>query len=133
MIRLIAGLSACVLGLSLPNAAISREAPASPAYDACMVAAGGVTLAMRNCSAAEYRRLDHELNQRYTALMRTLPRGRARELRAAERQWLAERKRTCDRAGAEAEGGTLQLVLVDNCYVERLRERVAVLAAMQRR
>ena len=105
----------------------------SATYDACMVAAAGVTAAMRDCSSTEYDRLDKILNARYQAAMKSLPSAKGNALRASERRWIADRKRKCDAAGADEGGGTLALIIVDQCYLDSLYDRVAVLTAMQGR
>ena len=104
----------------------------SATFRTCSRNAGGVTVAIRDCTSAEYHRLDAKLNQRYKSLMRSLPKAKANALRLSERRWLAERKRTCDVAGKEEAGGTLETLMIDSCYLESLAGRVDLLKAMQR-
>ena len=93
---------------------------------------GGVTVAIRDCIDAEHTRLDGELNRRYRALMRGLPSAKAQALRQSERRWLIDRKRKCDAAGNSEAGGTLQMIMIDSCYLDSLYDRVSTLRAMQR-
>lgn len=115
--------------LSLPAAAHPAASGQrfSATYRTCMAKASGVTVAMRDCSSAEYARLDSELNRRYRKLVTSLPRAQATALRNAQRRWIVERDRTCARAGAEEEGGTLALIITDRCYLDQVHERVLVL------
>ena len=120
--------------LAATTAAVSAtpDRQYSATFKTCSRNSGGVTVAIRNCTSAEYERLDAELNQRYRSLMRSLPKAKANALRLSERNWIAMRKRKCDAAGKENEGGTLELIMIDSCYLDSVYDRVAVLAAMQR-
>jgi uncharacterized protein YecT (DUF1311 family) len=40
-------------------------------------------------------------------------------LRTSERAWLKVTKATCDHAGDDNEGGTLQAIEIDDCYVSQ--------------
>lgn len=105
----------------------------SPVFDRCMQESGGVTTSMRDCFGSEYQRLDAELNTRYRTLMTSMPKAKSQSLRVQQRAWLAKRKRVCDASGDEEAGGTLQLVMIDQCYLDSLYDRVAMFKAMQRR
>src|SRR4051794_15488225 len=78
----------------------------SAEYRHCMDKSGGVTASMRDCSGAEFARLDRALNIAYREAMARLDGGGKVTLRDAERQWLKTRWKQCDHKAAE-EGGTL--------------------------
>ena len=112
--------------------AFAAERRYSENFTSCSRQSGGVTVAIRDCIDAEHTRLDGELNRRYRALMRGLPSAKAQALRQSERRWLIDRKRTCDAAGNSEAGGTLQMIMIDSCYLDSLYDRVSTLRAMQR-
>ena len=97
----------------------------SDAYVRCMDASGGVTIHMRDCSAAEHDRLDVQLNSVYRTAMARLPSQAMRfRLRDLERSWLVTRWDSCKRRWAD-ETGTLGLVLVDACLLSEMQRRIA--------
>jgi uncharacterized protein YecT (DUF1311 family) len=113
-----------VLAATAAALSATPERRYSAEFEACSRKTGGVTVAIRDCIGDEYQRLDTDLNRRYRLLMRTLPKARANALRISERK--------CDVAGKENDGGTLELIMIDSCYLDSLYDRVAVLEAMQR-
>jgi uncharacterized protein YecT (DUF1311 family) len=121
-----------VLAATAAALSATPERRYSAEFEACSRKTGGVTVAIRDCIGDEYQRLDTDLNRRYRLLMRTLPKARANALRISERRWIVERKRKCDVAGKENDGGTLELIMIDSCYLDSLYDRVVVLEAMQR-
>ena len=92
---------------------------------------GGVTINMRNCSAAEHERLDALLNSTYQSALTRLPSDAAREqLRAQQRHWLKTRYDHCDERLEEAgEGGphsgTMALLILDACGLSEMDRRIA--------
>ncbi len=122
-----------LLSVPLPTlAALTQPRAYSADYQRCMAGSGGVTVAMRDCSATEHDRLDAELNRRYRGLMSSLPPSKAVALRNAQRRWLVDRRRVCDAAVRKEGAGTLALIVGDGCYLDRLYDRVAELQAMKR-
>jgi uncharacterized protein YecT (DUF1311 family) len=95
----------------------------------CMNASGGVTVAMRDCSAAEYDRVDSRLNANYRRVMARLPQARAGALRASQRRWLQTRWTRCDN-DPDLEGGTLDLIIRDSCVLTELTRRTLWLGRM---
>ena len=68
----------------------------SPQFRQCVQGSGGVTAAMQNCMAGEYRRLDRALNVAYREALRRLPSNAARSrLRDLQRTWLKTRWDIC--------------------------------------
>ena len=101
------------------------EATFNPELAKCMDAAGGVTVEMRNCSAAELDRLDVVLNREYRAAMARLPSTAAKSrLRRDERTWLRVRHKHCASEAAPEEGGTLWLIMMDQCGLGVVAERI---------
>jgi uncharacterized protein YecT (DUF1311 family) len=105
----------------------------SPDYRRCMDSSGGVTSNMRDCSYAEWQRLDVRLNHAYRAAMVRLASRTARDrLRTLERRWLATRYRRCDR-DARHVGGTLGIVTSDACSLDENIRRILWLERYGRR
>jgi len=99
------------------------ERVVSAEYRKCMDSSGGVTAAMRDCSATEFDRLDAKLNAEYrNAMSRLQPNDRVK-LRQLERDWLKARWRECDRSMAKEAGGTMALVISDGCRLSELARR----------
>ncbi len=94
----------------------------SPALNQCMRRSGGVTVAMRECSSAEYRRMDARLNANYQRVMGRLPQAQQQRLRASQRRWLQTRWNHCDNH-PDLEGGTLDLIIRDSCTLDELTRR----------
>ena len=99
------------------------ERVVSPDYKACLASSGGVTVQMRDCSAAEFGRLDAKLNAEYRSAMSRLQQNVRLKLRQFERDWLKVRWRECDRKMAEEDGGTLALVISDGCRLSEIARR----------
>lgn len=100
------------------------ERVVSVEYKKCEGEAAGVTAEMRDCSAAEFDRLDAQLNDEYReAMLRSRPSERAM-LRQLQRRWLATRWRECDLAMAKEEGGTLALLIGDGCRLTEMARRI---------
>lgn len=120
---------ATTLLLSAAMAATAGAAPAqdkpaqTPAFDACMDRAGGVTVEMRACISEEHGRQDAVLNTNYRALMRLLPPERQAALRAAQRAWIAFREAECAYTASADMEGTLGPVIIDSCWMGFTTER----------
>ena len=109
----------------LPAWAAAQEEAFSAAFSRCMDASGGVTVAMRDCYAAETERQDQRLNVVYSQLRRQLAPSARAKLLQAQRAWLAYRKAECAYAMTPDEGGTLALVTGDDCWLRATAERVS--------
>ena len=88
-------------------------------YDACMDQAAGVTVDMSNCIEQHFQVLDQELNQKYKQLLRTA--SNRPTLIDAQRKWLKNRNKQCDKATTD---GTLGDLEVRECYRRTTEERV---------
>jgi uncharacterized protein YecT (DUF1311 family) len=102
----------------------------SPAYRQCMSRAGGITSNMRECSAAEFRRVDTRLNANYRSVMGRLSAPQQQQLRASQRRWLANRWTDCENSPA-LEGGTLDLIIIDACTLDELTRRTLWLGQLR--
>lgn len=89
---------------------------ASAQYKDCLDKSEGVTVAMRDCSNAEYERLDRLLNEAYRQKMAGLPPARQTALRDLERTWLQRRRAYCEGYFTPG-GGTEELLSFDSCYL----------------
>jgi len=103
----------------------------SKTYNDCMNEAGGSTLPMRQCMGDEHDAWDKQLNQVYQALMTSRPAPAKTQLRADERAWLKRTKHTCDHAGDDEAGGTLQGVEIDQCYMDETIRRTVYLRGLR--
>ena len=100
------------------------ERATSHEYRECLDKNGGVTASMRDCSSAEFARLDRALNTAYKdAMARLGPDGKGK-LRDAERTWLKVRWRECDRQAAREDGGTLAVLVADGCGIAEMARRI---------
>jgi uncharacterized protein YecT (DUF1311 family) len=115
---------------SLAQADTKAERYYSKTFTDCMDAAGGSTYPMRDCQGAEYDSWDKALNQVYQALMASRSPAEKTQLRADERAWLARTKHTCDRAGDDEAGGTLQPIEIQGCYLDETILRTVYLRGL---
>ncbi len=105
------------------------EAYYSPTYNACMKAAVS-TMETRDCISAEHDDWDKALNNIYQTLMASRTAPEKTELLHDERAWLKHRKIKCDHAGDDEEGGSLQLVEIDMCYLDETIRRAVFLRGL---
>jgi len=103
----------------------------SKTYDDCMDAAGGSTMPMRDCIGAEYEGWDKQLNAVYQALIAARAAPDRIKLRDDERAWLKRTKAKCDHAGDDEEGGSLQLVEIDQCNLDQTILRTTYLRGLR--
>jgi uncharacterized protein YecT (DUF1311 family) len=95
----------------------------SPTYKTCMDAAGGVTMAMRECGNAEYGRLDAELNEAYRKASEALDPEQRKLLRDTQRAWLAYRDSTCSFMSRLGDRGTMAALTDMSCLMSVTAER----------
>jgi uncharacterized protein YecT (DUF1311 family) len=125
-------LAAALLGVGAAAAAQqpSVDAYYSKTFNDCMNEAGGSTLPMRDCQDAEYQDWDKALNQVYQVLMSSRSPAEKIELRDDERAWLKRTKHTCDHAGDDNEGGSLQQIEIQGCYMDETIRRTVYLRGL---
>ncbi|MDB5671848.1 MAG: hypothetical protein JWO25_2807 [Alphaproteobacteria bacterium] len=90
----------------------------SPAYHSCIGPSPGNS-EIGQCLETEVERQEGALNEAYRLVMAHLTPPRREALRASERQWIKERKRACDLAYKEMEGGTGDGIAHDICTASR--------------
>ena len=110
--------------------AAGPAAAASTAYDQCLDKSGGVTSSMRDCSEAEGKRQNRELNAVYKRVMSRLDPAARLKLRNEERAWL---KRMHNQCAALARGeGTSALLAADDCWISSNDKRIKALKRMEK-
>ena len=122
-----------VAGVLAPMLAAAEPKPDhyySKAYNDCMNEASGSTLPMRQCMGDEHDAWDKQLNQVYQALMARRSEPAKTQLRDDERAWLKRTQHTCDHAGDDEAGGTLQGVEIDQCYLDETIRRTIYLRGL---
>ena len=102
----------------------------SKTFNDCMNTAGGSTMPMRDCISDEHDAWDKTLNQVYQTLMASRSAAEKVQLRDDERAWLKRTKHQCDHAGDDEEGGTLQNVEIDQCYLDETIRRAVYLRGL---
>jgi uncharacterized protein YecT (DUF1311 family) len=70
---------------------------------------------MNICAGLSYENADRALNRTYQALVPNLSTTRRQKLTSAQLRWIAFRDAECEFYGSEAEGGTMQPLLVSGC------------------
>jgi uncharacterized protein YecT (DUF1311 family) len=110
--------TACLAGAATAQPLTREDRAYSAQFHACMDASGDGDFAMRDCVNAERERWDAQLNRVYRSLMARASPGDRRALRLQERAWLRTTRVRCDHAGDENEGGTLQPLQIDDCYLQ---------------
>lgn len=109
------------------------DAMLSAAHVRCQERSGGVTIHMRNCTAAEQDRLDARVDAAYRDALARLASGAARtRLRRLQREWLATRWDACWR-DPENQEGTAGLLNLDGCGLTEMVRRLAYLQLYARR
>jgi uncharacterized protein YecT (DUF1311 family) len=122
--------AAVALATSAYGAPLKVDPYYSKTYTACMDAAGGATLPTRDCIHAEHDSWDASLNKMYQALMAS-PDGPPKiQLRDEERAWIKHTAKTCDHAGDDEQGGSLQYVEIDQCYLDETIRRAVYLRSL---
>lgn len=117
--------SALLLAMAAPGSADRSPPSLSAQYNQCIDRAGGITSNMRDCAEAEGKRQDATLNQIYKQALARLPDDKARlKLRISQRAWLKHRYDHCAKDSEEFEGGTLWLIVMDNCGLAAVQSRI---------
>ena len=94
----------------------------SPAYRTCMDA-GTTTVAMLDCGAAEYRKLDAQLNAAYRKALNGLATEKRALLRDTQRAWLAHRDASCSFMSRLGDRGTMAALSDQSCLLAQTAER----------
>lgn len=86
-----------------------------------------VTSEQMECLERKYAVADKELNNIYKQKMSSLDESRKAALKKEQVAWIKEKESKCDKAGKEMEGGTGEMVMIKDCYVQMTEKRVAYL------
>lgn len=86
-----------------------------------------VTTEQLECLGRKYDIADKELNGVYKRLMATLDDTRKATLKKEQQAWIKQKESTCRQAGKEVAGGTMETVMINDCYVQETEKRVAYL------
>jgi uncharacterized protein YecT (DUF1311 family) len=118
-----------ILGLAPPDVVSAQTTRhESPSFKQCLAKSGGITVNVHDCDAAEYGRIDGELNATYRALTAKLDPKRRTTLVKAQREWLAWRKLECDYDASAEEDGSDYPLLIDSCFINMTQDRINTLS-----
>jgi uncharacterized protein YecT (DUF1311 family) len=104
----------------------------TPALDACLDKAGGVTTDIVNCIGAETEIQDKRLNAAYQKALAALTSARKKELQTVQRLWLQFRDANCSFA-FDPDGGTMAHVESSGCVMTMTATRAQELEALAAR
>jgi hypothetical protein len=86
-------------------------------YNECVEKSGGVTANLMDCSGNEIDIQDKQLNEYYKNITEILGEREKTELKSAQRIWIKDRDRACDKISAEDGGGTMSAVTYSECIL----------------
>lgn len=86
-----------------------------------------ITAEQVECLDRKYAAADKELNNIYKQTMSSLAESRKSALKKEQVTWIKEKESKCAKAGKEQEGGTLETVMIKDCFVQMTEQRVAYL------
>jgi uncharacterized protein YecT (DUF1311 family) len=75
---------------------------------------------LNQCAAVEMAKSDASLNKVYQLLLKELSPREERQLRRAERAWMAYRDQMCSFVGVSREGGSSQGMTVSFCRIQMI-------------
>lgn len=101
----------------------------SPAFESCMGASGGVTLAMIDCIGEEFTAQDRRLNTVYQQALAALPAPRRAAFARAQRAWVAFKEAECDFV-LDPDGGSLARIAANDCMLRMTATRADELEAV---
>lgn len=84
---------------------------------------------MNRCAGLSYEAADRALNRAYRALVPNLAASRRQKLTDAQLRWITFRDTECAFAGSEAEGGSMQPMLISGCKAQITQQRTSDLEA----
>jgi uncharacterized protein YecT (DUF1311 family) len=86
-----------------------------------------ITAEQIDCLERKYSAADKELNDIYKQTMSKLDGSRRTALKKEQIAWIKEKETKCAQAGKEMEGGTLETVMIKDCFVQMTEQRVTYL------
>ena len=84
---------------------------------------------MNLCAGLSYEEADRALNRAYQALVPNLSAMRRQKLTDAQLRWIKFRDTECTFAGSEADGGSMQPMLISGCKAQITQQRTTDLEA----
>lgn len=85
------------------------------------------TAEMRDCAAADYQRVDRELNDVYQKLLKVLDDEGQHKLRESQRAWVKYRDANAELIADSSRGGTLEPLTRVSAMTQMTQERVGEL------
>lgn len=86
-----------------------------------------VTADQLECLDRKYQVADKDLNNTYKQVMARIGESRKESLKKEQISWIKEKTSKCDKAGKEAEGGSLQPVIIKDCELHMTEQRIEYL------
>ncbi|MBY4896320.1 lysozyme inhibitor LprI family protein [Cupriavidus sp. AU9028] len=83
-----------------------------------------VTLDMRVCLDRRFKDADRQLNARYQQLMASRDDAGRAQLQREQRRWIRDKESKCPKAGEAFAGGTLESVVIADCFVTMTEQRL---------
>lgn len=109
--------------MSISFNCLAVESNYSSNFEKCMESADGITLQIRTCYADEFQRQDSRLNKNYSDYISVLPYEIKRNFIDAQRKWIRYRDANCSAFESEEQGGTLALIVSDDCLLKMTIDR----------
>ena len=109
-----------------------RDSRFSRTYASCMDSAGS-TADYRDCSSAEFRRVEREMERALAAAEEGMSESGREQLRADQQRWRAGLPAFCQSELEEegAEGGSMDLLTLDNCSLTQAVRRTLWLESLR--
>ena len=82
---------------------------------------------MNICAHQDFETADKKLNRVYAKHLPSLTKPHQTALRKAQRAWIKYRDLACKSYGLNAEGGSMQSMLVSNCLTKITHQRIKML------
>ncbi len=86
-----------------------------------------ITSEQIECLDRKYTTADKELNNIYKQTMSRLDASRKSAMKKEQIAWIKEKESKCAKAGKEAEGGSLETVMIKDCFVQETEQRLTYL------
>jgi uncharacterized protein YecT (DUF1311 family) len=90
-----------------------------------------ITSEQIECLDRKYTTADKELNNIYKQTMSRLDASRKAALKKEQVAWIKEKESKCAKAGKEAEGGSLEAVMIKDCFVQETEQRLTYLKSFK--
>ncbi len=104
----------------------SKESSENP----CKGLDTSITSDMMSCLGLRYEIADTKLNKVYTQVMAGLGAEQKQALKKQQIQWIKAKERECPLVGSEVSGGSLESVLISDCFTTRTEKRLSELKTM---